>query len=569
MTQDADLYYRWLPKRHPAHFDHLSGRMQYFWQCCAVVALTLGLWYLNWRYQHSFNPDAPWFSGLMFGAELAMFLGTFLFFYDIWEERPRARARPSAARPKSARSVDVFLTTYDEAEGLVEDSLKAALAMRVPRGWTVQLSILDDGNRPALAALAQKHDVQYFARQSNLGFKAGNLRNALWHTDGAFVVVADADTRFFATFLENTLGYFQDPKVAWVQTPHWFCDVPQGRGLGERKGEGREPFWTKWMGWWKIGHDPFASASQIFFDIIQRRRDRHGASFCCGAASIHRREALFDVALKTRTGVNPDHRAPVQPFRFHVSEDILTSIDMHAHGWTSVYHPQVEARMLSPWSVEAWAAQNLKYSGGSIDIAVNRFWSRLLQIPWRIGLHYLATFWSYFAVIPFTFLLLAPVFALFTGIAPVNSYSVEFFLHLVPFLVALELALVLGMKGHDVHAARAANLMGLPFVLYAISLVVRRKKIGFKPTPKTLDGQNALRFLWPHLSLLAVFAAAAVYGIAAHIAGSRDHTLSMLVVNVFWLAWNGIALSRAVLLMRWSPQKALGYEMERAKACIA
>jgi len=36
----------------------------------------------------------------------------------------------------------------------------------------------------------------------------------------------------------------------------------------------------------------------MFYDIIQRRRNWANASFCCGAGSVHRREAVMESALK-------------------------------------------------------------------------------------------------------------------------------------------------------------------------------------------------------------------------------------------------------------------------------
>ena len=56
------------------------------------------------------------------------------------------------------------------------------------------------------------------------------------HTSGEFIVICDADTRVFPTFLEHTLGYFRDPDVAWVQTPQWFYDIPEGVPLSDRPG---------------------------------------------------------------------------------------------------------------------------------------------------------------------------------------------------------------------------------------------------------------------------------------------------------------------------------------------
>lgn len=97
----------------------------------------------------------------------------------------------------------------------------------------------------------------------NVGFKAGNLRNGMEHTDGDFIVICDADTRVFSTILTNTLGYFRAPAVAWIQTPQWFYDLPAGRRLPKvlreklgRPGHAFGRFVEKLVGPHTIGRDP-------------------------------------------------------------------------------------------------------------------------------------------------------------------------------------------------------------------------------------------------------------------------------------------------------------------------
>jgi cellulose synthase (UDP-forming) len=248
---------------------------------------------------------------------------------------------------------------------------------------------LDDGKRPAMEAVAREEGVNYITRSDNVGFKAGNLRNAMSATSGDFILICDADMHPFPTFLEETLGYFRDPKVAWVQTPHWFYDIPPGvplPALLERRlgtfGRGIGRAFERIFGPVQIGEDPFANDPQLFFDVIQRRRNWANASFCCGAGSIHRREAVMEAALRqwsdqvaAAAGRNEKAARQLtgeaaimdsisnamrwqsaleeefQPYKFHVSEDIYTSIVLHSdreRGWKSILHPVVQSKMLSP-----------------------------------------------------------------------------------------------------------------------------------------------------------------------------------------------------------------------------
>ena len=123
-----------------------------------------------------------------------------------------------------------------------------------------------------------------------------------------------------------------------------------------------------------------ATDPRAFYDVVQRCRNWCNAAFCCGAGSIHRREAVMEArrervrraqvaaavrpitARRTGPGAAGDARARARgrgraarieltPFEFHVSEDIYTSIRLHAdpaRRWRSVYHPRVLTRMLSP-----------------------------------------------------------------------------------------------------------------------------------------------------------------------------------------------------------------------------
>lgn len=569
----------------PPDFTPMSKRRTLVWQGLAGATVGLGLWYLQWRWTQSLNPDALTFSIVVALVETLFFIGTLIFYFDIWQEqdtpaKPAPQTRKDAALDDTDDpiTVDIFLTTFDEAPEVVEPSITDAQALRHPAGVRIKIHVLDDGNRPEFAQMSERLGVNYISRNNNLGFKAGNLRNALFQTSGDFVVILDADTRVFPGLLENTLGYFRDPKVAWVQTPHWFYDIPQGQEWGAWL-QSKFGAWAGWLakplkmvsGMEHVGRDPFLSDPALFFDVIQRRRNRHGASFCCGAGSIHRREAVFRAALCRKgedlsklssrlTCAAPNAAVELQPFRFHVSEDIYTSMLLQSDaqaGWKSVYHPQVECRMLSPWSLKAWATQRLKYAGGTFDIMLHDNPLRHRGMPWQTKLHYAATFWSYLSALWAPVLLLAPAISLFTGMAPVAAYSVDFFSHFLPVLLVGELAMLAACKTHNIHAGRLSALATLPIQLRALWLVLLGRKPKFPTTPKTPILSDGLRFVAPNIALLLVMLAAAVYGGLATFQHWPGHSVSLLVVNLFWLGWNALAVGRFVLSVLWNPQTEL------------
>ena len=172
-------------------------------------------------------------------------------------------------------SVDVFFPTYDEEPDLVRLSIEDALNIRYPHPLEMKIHVLDDGKRDDMRALAEELGCNYITRDSNIGFKAGNLRNAMEQTSGDFILICDADTRPFPTILEHTLGYFRDRDVAWVQTPQWFFDIPAGMSLSEwcrrkmgRRGQAGGRFIEKMIGDVTVGKDPFVNDPKLFYDII-------------------------------------------------------------------------------------------------------------------------------------------------------------------------------------------------------------------------------------------------------------------------------------------------------------
>ena len=570
----ADPYFVHFEARRPPKFPPMSKRRTLLWHFLAGCSVASSLYYLQWRWGSSLNPDALAFSIVVAAAETLIMLGMFLFYYDIWNEgdsqwHPPPVSRKAACLPDEtgAIQVDIFLTTYDETTSFVAPSIEAAQQLQLPPNTKAEIFVLDDRDRPEMAALAARFGVRYMSRQDNIGFKAGNLRNGLFHSAGDFVVICDADTRLFPNFLQRTLGYFSDPEVAWVQTPHWFYDTPLGKHPSHWV-KGRTEKLLRFMPRsWRLGADPYFCDPAVFFDVIQRRRNRNAASFCCGAGSIHRRDVIFSTALSRKAtataqmsaemGVQPSAACPpLEPFKFHVSEDLYTSMLLHEDrkaDWKSVYHPEVLARMLSPWSARAWATQRLKYAGGTYDLMLRDNPLFRNGMPWRKKLHYLATFWSYITVLWLPVLLLSPALSLVTGIAPIEAYSTSFFLHFLPMVIFAELAMAAALKGHSGRNGRVTALATMHIQIKALTQVLQGKRPHFPPTPKLPRFGEAWRYLHVNLALITLLLGAAVLGTTLTFLGSGSHSVSLLVVNLFWLGWNLTLLLQGLGVALWQP----------------
>ncbi|MEJ7928847.1 glycosyltransferase [Ramlibacter sp. AN1015] len=583
-------------RRPPPPVPH-SPAIELTWQFLVIVALILGANYIWWRWTASLNWDALWFAIPLVVAETLAYIGLLLFAFNLWQTRDVPRRPPPAeasevldAEAGRPVSVDVFITTYNEDEELVRLSIQDARKLRYPHAIELRVHVLDDGRRPSMRAVAEQEGVNYITRSNNIGFKAGNLRNAMEHTGGDFIVICDADTRLFPTFLEHTLGYFRDRDVAWVQTPQWFYDIPEGAPLPEwlqgrygRAGRGLGRVVERLFGRVRIGEDPFINDPKLFYDVILRRRNWCNASFCCGAASVHRREAIMQVALRnwsraidaevrrhTRSVADPQIRADLDdavrrqvamdaeltPYRFHVSEDIYTSIVLHndtQRRWRSVLHPGVESKMLSPQDLLTWMIQRFKYAGGTLDIALrdNPLWRGGMSPAQR--LMYLTTFWSYLGCLWNVVFLAAPIIYLFTGIAPLSSYSLAFYLHALPFIIVTELAFMFGTWGIRSWEGKASYLSFFSLNFRALWTVLRGEKIKFHVTPKERQEGNFIHLVVPQLTVIVLTLAGLLYASwRVFVDGQRDE-LPNLVVNVAWGLNNVFAMLPLVRAALWRP----------------
>ncbi|MCE3260107.1 MAG: Cellulose synthase, partial [Bacteroidetes bacterium] len=472
-------------------------------QFFGIVTIGLGIAYLNWRWRHSLNPDAMTFSIFLVIAETLSFISTVMIIINFWAYKDPAKTPPVRmlseiedlqGRPDRPVTIDVFIATYNEDVELVRYSIIDAKKLRYPYpDVEIKVYVLDDGRRDGrdpkkenMKIVAEEEGVGYLIREHNEGYKAGNLKNALEHTSGDIFAILDADTRPFPDFLVNTTGYFRRRKVAWVQTPQWFYDTTEPEPLSSvinRRlnltsptgiiGRGIKKMNEVLFGRIEVNEDIFGNDPRLFYDVILRKRNYFNAAFCCGAGSIHRREAIMSLAVKdfadklrklesdlknrntSEKEIEQQKHAvllkeEIIPFKFHASEDIYTSIMLHAdkeNRWESIQHAGVECKMLSTQDLDSWIKQHQRYAEGSLDIALkdNPIFIKGLTLGQRIC--YFSTIWSYFAPLWILVFLLSPVVFFFTLELPVRAYSFDFFKYFLPFQILNTLTITLGCWG--------------------------------------------------------------------------------------------------------------------------
>lgn len=467
------------------------------------------LYYIWWRAFYTLNPAALIFSIILLLCEIQGILNYFLFALMTWTVEKK-----ESPPPLEDVSVDVFVPTYNEDLKILEATMVGCANIR--RNHITY--ILDDGRRPEVQSLAEKMGCRYLTREDNKHAKAGNINAALKKTNGEFIIVVDADTVPQPDFLDQTLGYFRDPKTAIVQLPQEFynLDSVQHQSSG-----------TAW-------HE-----QQLFYHVIQLGKNAINAAFWCGSPSILRRSALESIG-----GVATDS----------ITEDFLTSIRLNSHGWNIRYHHEVLAFGIAPQSLHAFNLQRFRWAQGSMKIfrsKDNPLIAEGLTIKQRLS-HFAAIF-TYFDSYQKLLYFFIPVIFLLTGIMPMRFNSpYNFLLHWLPYFVLTMLTNIALGRGYFkyIEVEKYNTLKMFTFIKASFSLF-RTKHMIFRVTPKTVDDNTKSmerRELREQIITLIIIIFSTCVGILNSIRPIylRYHSGLSAIIAIFWSLFNASILLLAL-----------------------
>ncbi len=479
----------------------LGPRQERFIRVVALAALAYGAYWIYWRWTASLNWDAPAFSLLLVVAETYALLTTAMLFLTVGRLSQR-----TAPPPLEGRSVDVFITCYDEPLQLLRRTAIGARAIRYPhRTW-----ILDDGKRNEVRALCRELGIGYLRRRDNAHAKAGNLNHALKRTRGEFILQLDADHVPLPDILDRILGFFADPAVAFVQTPQDFYNTDSFTHVVDD--EGRR-MWEE---------------NRIFFSLIQPGKDVDNAAFFCGSCGVLRRSALAEVGgFSTVT----------------ITEDMETSMLLHARGWKSVYYGETLAYGLAPASAGQYHVQRLRWGQGAMQIL--RRMNPLVQrgLTWRQRLAYFSSCVTYLDGYQKLVFYLAPVIFFVTGALPVRVTDMALLVRLVPYLVLTILSFELLSRGTGwLLISERYNMTKFFTYMVAVTGFFAKGTLRFNVTPKGV-GEVPFRTYAPQLAVGVLSGLSLVWAIVAARRGWVSYpggTLATMafVLNGAWVCWN-------------------------------
>jgi cellulose synthase (UDP-forming) len=413
----------------------------------AIVALLWGVGYLIWRIGWSSQGASPVAYGMLLVTEIygLWALGTLAWFS--W-------SRPPAQRPPASpgRSIDVYVCTYDEPSEVIAATLAGCRALTYPH----TTYLLDDGRRPEMEELARIAGAEYMTRPDNSHAKAGNINAALGRTEGELVLMLDADHVPMPDALDAMVGYFDDERMALVQSPHDFFnhDSVQHYVVGRHE-------------------------QSLFYRVVCPGKDRHGAAYWCGSAALIRREALLEIGgVATET----------------IAEDFHTTIRMQRNGWKSRYHDEVLVQGLAPHDLDGYLLQRDRWARGNLAVFT------LPESPLRAKelhplqrLSYFASLFAYLAPPMRLLLMLTLGLVMWTGELPMKISVVALAALWLPY-VTLNLGAGAALARGYMKIGETAHYELLTMEIYtrALRCIVRPGHTAFKVTPKQGTGGGGI-----------------------------------------------------------------------------
>ncbi|MBD1855914.1 MULTISPECIES: UDP-forming cellulose synthase catalytic subunit [Leptolyngbya] len=500
--------------------------------------------YLFYRVSYTLNLHNGWLDGtasiLLFLAELYAIMTLVLSFFQTLKLKERQPIRLANLPQNEWLSVDVYIPTYSEDVEIVRKTALAAMALDYPTDKK-QVYILDDGasealrdRRFALIQMCQEIGCTLLTRENNDHAKAGNINAALTRTTGDLILILDADHIPLRSFLLETVGFFLNPKVALVQTPHWFYNPdPFERNL---RTAGKVP----------VGNE-------LFYKVLQKGNDFWNAAFFCGSAAVVRRSQLLEIGgIATET----------------VTEDCHTSLRLHSSGYETVYYDKIMVAGLAPEKFSAYVGQQTRWARGMAQILRLEnplFNPRLnLTLPQRIC--YFSATSHFFFGFPRLMYAIAPILFLLFGLNPVRGLGLETLAYALPHFLLAAFANYIAYKHVRFSFWNEVYEFAMSFHTAIVTLLaLLNPGLGkFNVTQKGLIVDQR-SFDWRStkvLLVIGVFVAVSILAVPFWIAWSPEKTEAVMV-NLFWSLFNFTLIIAALLVGLEQPQQRAAHRLAR------
>jgi cellulose synthase (UDP-forming) len=476
------------------------------------MSLAVSTRYIFWRITATTgfaSPLASVLGWILLGSEIyALFVLAFSYVQTSWPLHRRPVPLPDDV--ETWPTVDVFIPTYNEPLSIVRDTIFAAMSMDYPR-QKLKVWCLDDGRRPEFRRFCESVNCGYITRPDNQHAKAGNLNNAMEHTEGEMIAFFDCDHVPTRGFLQMTLGWLvQQPNMAVVQTPHHFYSPdPFERNL-------------------RIEHQ-VPPEGRLFYGLVQDGNDFWNATFFCGSCAVVRRTALESVGgFATET----------------VTEDAHTALRMHRAGWNSAYLDIPLAAGLATERFALHVGQRVRWARGMVQIfrRDNPMLGRGLSFGQRIC--YTNAMAHFLFALPRVVFLLAPLSYLILDINIIQASAFMLLAFAGPhiFHTLITNAYVQGKYRHsfwnEIYETSLAFHLLIPTMK---TLIAPRSGGGFNVTAKGGTVEKDFfdaRMLRPHIVVAMALIAGLVLGGLRLWWGVPPDVKAVILLNLAWAGFN-------------------------------
>jgi cellulose synthase (UDP-forming) len=400
---------------------------------------------------------------------------------------------------QEAAEVDIFITCYGEDLETIRRTVRAAMNIRGKHHtW-----VLDDGRSDQVRDMVAEEGARYVRRLSSGGAKAGNVNHALTLAKGNYFAIFDADFVPDPAFLEETMPFFADTSVAFVQTPQNYGNLHTTVATGA------------------------AYMQAVFYRFIQPGRNRFNAAFCVGTNVIFRRAAIDDVG-----GMYTNSK----------SEDVWTSLMLHERGWKTIYIPTVLATGEAPDTIEGYSKQQLRWATGGFEILFTHnplSPRRKLTTDQRV--QYLVTASFYLTGICPLLLIMVPPLEIFFDLRPV-TVSTTLFTWILYYAGFYVMQIILAWYTLGSFRWQTLTLATVSFPIYFKALVnaFTGNDVGWQATG-TARGNSPFNFVVPQI-LFFVFLA-----LTSAVAIWRDTHNGVFSLASAWNVTNTVILGAFLL----------------------
>ncbi|WP_415856936.1 glycosyltransferase family 2 protein, partial [Sinomonas sp. G460-2] len=261
-------------------------------------------------------------------------------------------------------------------------------------------------------------------------------------------------------------------------------------------------------------------------------------------------------ALLDAVSVERLHEAqPIMPLStISVTEDMSTSMRLHASGWRSIYHHEVLAVGLAPEDLPAMLTQRMRWAQGTVQVMLRENPLTMRGLSWPQRILYFATMWSYLSGFAAVVYFAGPLAYLLFGVLPVTALDTSFFERFVPFMVLNQILFVLVAQGAKTWRGQQYSLALFPTWIRACTTAAANvwfgRPLGFSVTPKSRgERRAALPLVWPQAVLGALLLVACVTGAVRWGFGLGEGLGT--VVNIVWAIFDVVLLSVLVGAARY------------------